>query len=226
MTTPELRAEAIEVAKRFRMGPLFTPPSLADASDGTGGAFSVPGAWGGANIPGGASFDPETGMFYVATVRGASVYAMVPGEAQGSNAGYVSKSGAGARVQRLPILKPPWSSIVDIDMNTGEHLWWIPVGDTPQRYLDHPMLEGVELPESTGTGRQAAQIVTPNLLIYSGAASDGTGMLYAVDKATGERLGAVELPVSVRYGIMTYMHEGQQHIVVQATNNLTALKLR
>ncbi len=83
-------------------------------------------------------------------------------------------------------------------MNTGEHLWWIPVGDTPQRYLDHPMLQGVELPESTGTGRQAAQMVTPNLLIHTGNATDGTPMLYAVDKATGERLASIALPVNVR----------------------------
>ena len=51
-------------------------------------------------------------------------------------------------------------------------------------------------------------------------------MLYAVDKATGERLGQVELPVRVRYGIMTYTHNGEQYIVVQAPNNLTALKLQ
>ena len=51
-------------------------------------------------------------------------------------------------------------------------------------------------------------------------------MLYAVDKATGERLAQVEMPVSTRYGIMTYMHGGAQYIVVQAQNNLTALKLQ
>jgi quinoprotein glucose dehydrogenase len=88
------------------------------------------------------------------------------------------------------------------------------------------MFEGVELPESTGTGQQAAQLVTANLLIYSGNASDGTPMLYAVNKATGERLAEIALPVSVRYGIMTYMHGGEQHVVLQANNNLTAVKLQ
>ena len=28
----------------------------------------------------------------------------------------------------LPLLKPPFGSIVAIDMNTGEHRWRIPVG--------------------------------------------------------------------------------------------------
>ena len=51
-------------------------------------------------------------------------------------------------------------------------------------------------------------------------------MLYAVDKATGKRLAEIEMPVSTRYGIMTYMHGGEQYLVVQASNNLTALKLQ
>jgi len=47
------------------------------------------------------------------------------------------------------------------------------------------------------------------------------------DKATGERLGQVELPALPRYGMMTYMHEGQQYMVVQLQNpgRLVALRL-
>jgi quinoprotein glucose dehydrogenase len=71
--TPELRAQAVELARKYRLGPLFTPPSLLEAADGTQGAFVVPGANGGANIPGGSSVDPETGILYVATQRGHSV---------------------------------------------------------------------------------------------------------------------------------------------------------
>ena len=36
-----------------------------------------------------------------------------------------------------------------------------------------------------------------------------------VDKLTGERLGTVEMPAPGRYGMMSYLHEGQQYIVVQ-----------
>ena len=46
-----------------------------------------------------------------------------------------------------------------------------------------------------------------------------------MDKATGERLGSVALPASVRYGIMTYMHEGQQHVLGQVSGGLVVLKL-
>ncbi len=40
-------------------------------------------------------------------------------------------------------------------------------------------------------------------------------MLNAHDKATGEELGSIELPAPGMYGMMTYMHNGRQHIVVQ-----------
>ena len=39
--------------------------------------------------------------------------------------------------------------------------------------------------------------------------------LHARDKRTGEILGSVELPALGLYGMMTYMHEGKQYIVVQ-----------
>ena len=120
--------------------------------------------------------------------------------------------------------KPPYSKITAIDMNTGEHLWWIPVGDTPDNVKNHPALAGVDIP-NTGTGRQAAQMVTPNMLMYTGSGSDGTPYLYSVDKATGEMLGKVELPESARYGMMTYMHDGKQHVVIQAPNMLMAVAL-
>ena len=67
--------------------------------------------------------------------------------------------------------------------------------------------------------------MTKNLLLYTGNGGDGTPYLFAVDKATGDELGRVELPGNPRYGMMTYMHEGAQHIVIQSDNQLTALRL-
>ena len=54
--------------------------------------------------------------------------------------------------------------------------------------------------------------------------------LYALDKGTGERLGRVDLPAPGSYGLMTYMREGRQFIVVQVNsaelpNSLVALRL-
>ena len=211
--TPELKAEALEIAHKYRMGPLFLPPSLYDAADGTAGAFSVPGAWGGANIPGGASVDPETGVMYVATVRGYSVYSMEPGVNQGSNAGYVSRRGGFVQVQGLPLLKPPWSSIVAIDMSTGEHLFRIPNGDTPARVKNHKALKGVDLPRTGKPSAHATILTTKSLLIY-GEGRGGAPLLHAVDKKTGEELALVDIPATTNTAPMTYMHEGRQYIVL------------
>ncbi len=125
----------------------------------------------------------------------------------------------------LNIFKPPYSRITAIDMNTGEHLWWSPVGDTPNSVLNHPDLQGMNIP-NTGYGTRVAQMtVTANLLIHTGNASDGTPMLYAVDKQTGERLAEIEAPAESSYGMMTYVHNGKQYVMLQTARTLTAMAL-
>jgi quinoprotein glucose dehydrogenase len=61
--TPELRAQAIEQAKAYKLGPLFTPPGLAKP-DGPIATLMLPADVGGSNWPGGA-FDPETNRLYI-----------------------------------------------------------------------------------------------------------------------------------------------------------------
>jgi quinoprotein glucose dehydrogenase len=61
--TPELRAQAVEQSKAYRLGPLYTPPGLA-TPDGPIGTLMLPSEVGGANWPGG-SFDPETNRLYI-----------------------------------------------------------------------------------------------------------------------------------------------------------------
>ncbi|MXW56890.1 MAG: PQQ-binding-like beta-propeller repeat protein [Gemmatimonadales bacterium] len=232
--TPELREAAIEALDDYVIGPLFTPPLHRDNDLGKMASMWCPGDVGGTNIDGTPAADPETSILYVTSQKGCGSRIMVPGEERDARepaqtGTTITKFAVGGfagvrRVQGLPLFKPPYSRITAIDMNTGEHLWWIPVGDTPNSVLEHDALQGMDIP-NTGTGRQAAQIVTSTLLMYTGEGSDGTSYLFAVDKATGERLGRVELPAQPRYGMMTYMHEGRQHVVVQAPNTLMALRL-
>jgi len=61
--TPALRAQAVEQAKAYRIGPIFTPPALA-TPDGPIATLMLPAEVGGANWPGG-SFDPETNRLYI-----------------------------------------------------------------------------------------------------------------------------------------------------------------
>src|SRR5947209_17654794 len=64
--TPQLRAEAMTVASRYKLGPIFTPP-VVSKWPGPLGTLMAPTAGGGSNWPGG-SFDPETGMFYIFSI--------------------------------------------------------------------------------------------------------------------------------------------------------------
>ena len=232
--TPELREAAVEALDDYVIGPLFTPPLHRDNDLGKVASMWCPGDVGGTNIDGTPAADPETGILYVTSQKGCGSRIMVPGEERDARepaqtGTTITKFAVGGfagvrRVQGLPLFKPPYSRITAIDMNTGEHLWWIPVGDTPDGVLEHDALQGMEIP-NTGTGRQATQIVTSTILMYTGEGSDGTSYLFAVDKATGERLGQVELPAQPRYGMMTYLHDGKQHVVIQAPNTLMALRL-
>jgi len=61
--TPELRAQAIEQSKAYKLGPIFTPPGLS-TPDGPVATLMLPADVGGANWPGGA-FDPETNRLYI-----------------------------------------------------------------------------------------------------------------------------------------------------------------
>ena len=211
--TPELRAQAVELASKYRMGPIFTPPSLAeDPEDGTQGTFVMPGANGGANIPGGAVVDPETGIFYVASEKRHSVIRLV-NDPEKSSMNYISLGPGGIRgPQGLQLLKPPYSRIVAIDMNTGKHLWNIPNGNTPQSLSEHPALEGVDLPQ-TGSMAHAGLVITKTLL-FSGEGRGGDPWFRAYDKKTGEVVAEIELPAQTNHPPMTYMHNGKQYIVM------------
>ncbi len=228
--TPELRAKALDVIKRFRIGPLFNPPAVPKA-DGTGVSIHCPGANGGTNIPGGSVVDPETGILYVASTKGCSAPVLRPGKDldPGATMDYATQGPGGVGgVDGLPLYKPPYGRITAIDLNTGEHLWWIPNGDTPDNIKNHTALRGLNIPV-TGKGTHATAIVTKTLLIY-GEGRGGSPLMHAVDKRTGKELATVELPAPTNTAPMTYMHAGKQYIVVaigsgRHPGSLVALRL-
>jgi quinoprotein glucose dehydrogenase len=61
--TPELRAEAVKLVSRYKLGPLFTPP-VVSKWEGPLGTLMLPSNTGGTNWPGGA-LDPETNILYI-----------------------------------------------------------------------------------------------------------------------------------------------------------------
>ena len=235
--TPSLREEALEIASDYRLGPIFNPPVHSDNPEGLRGSIWCPGELGGTNISGPPVADPETGIIYTVSRTNCGWRTIVPGIERDQLlerptgvgiADFAVGRGTPSGVpgpQGLPLEKPPYSRITAIDLNTGEHLWWIPNGGTPRFIQEHPALQGLDIPP-TGNLGHSAMMVTPTMLLHTAIGDDGsTPFLYAVDKATGERLGSRETPGLVRYGMMTYMHEGRQHIVLQAPGALVALTL-
>ncbi|MEP7308417.1 MAG: PQQ-binding-like beta-propeller repeat protein [Acidobacteriota bacterium] len=74
--TPELRAQAVEFVKKYKLGPLFTPPVMSKV-EGPIGMLMLPSAGGGSNWAGG-SFDPETHRLYIYSQTTPTSLGLVP----------------------------------------------------------------------------------------------------------------------------------------------------
>lgn len=216
--TPALRAEALEIVKKYRLGPMFTPPSVIDEAGGKLGTIQLPGSSGGANWNGGA-FDPETGVLYVPSRTVAFVADLFAPDPQRSDLRYRAAMREIANGPRgLPLMKPPYGRITAYDLNRGDVKWMVPNGDGPR---NHPALAGLNLPP-LGDATPSAVIVTKTLLFATQAdkstprspANVGGTKFRALDKATGATLWEIDLGVGQNNTPMTFMHERRQYIVL------------
>ena len=239
--TPELKAQSLATMEDYVMGGLFNPPIHADNPMGKYAAMNCPGGAGGVNITSPPVADPVNNVFYLSEHTACFTLRLIPGEeadllfpnSTGTTTAQYANSvrGATARTPRhpsgLPIWKPPYSTIVAYDMDTGEKKFTVPTGETPQRYKN--VFERAGVSESvygnTGTGALVPMVVTPTMLVYSDQASDGTPMLWALDKDTGEIAAEMEAPARSSYGMSSWVHDGHQYIMLQTSSKLTALAL-
>jgi quinoprotein glucose dehydrogenase len=224
--TPALRAEAIEVAKRFRIGPMYTPPVLSDPA-GPLATLMVPSDAGGANWPGGA-FDPDTGRLYVHSHTAVFAAGIVPADPEISDMGYVYGLAPGAgrgravtTVQGLPLIKPPYDRITAYDMKTGAVIWQKAHSSTPDEIRTHPALKGLALPRLGQPGRTFIGVLATKTLLIAGEggvhtneAGNRVALLRAYDKATGADAGAVDMPAHQTGSPMTYTIDGRQFIAI------------
>jgi quinoprotein glucose dehydrogenase len=152
---------------------------------------------------------------------------------EGPIGGFEGRS-SGTTIGGVSILKPKQlGGVTAYDMNSGDRAWWLPSGGklTPVTSSD-PLFAGVQLPPSTGGRGQPQIITTKSLVIYGTGRSfspPGSPQLYAVDKATGKQVGAVNIPSRTTAVPMTFLHQGKQYIVFAAgagsSNALVALAL-
>ena len=131
------------------------------------------------------------------------------------------RRGGGARglnVQGLPLEKPPYVHITAFDLNKGEIVWQTPHGETQDNVKNHPALKGVTIPRTGRPGR-IGTLVTKTLLIageggfFTAPSGQRGTMLPAYDKATGQEVGVVCMPLQTGSPI-TYMHGGKQYVIV------------
>lgn len=104
----------------------------------------------------------------------------------------------------LPAITPPWGRLTAIDLNSGNHLWQITLGITP------------ELPNQdtnpTGCESYGGPIVTENGLLFIAATKDG--MFRAFNKYTGKLLWQTKLPAASFTTPAMYSINGKQYIVM------------
>ncbi|MBK6817316.1 MAG: PQQ-binding-like beta-propeller repeat protein [Saprospiraceae bacterium] len=219
--TPQLKQEALDIVKRYKYGPLYTPITVHDPS-GTQGTLMLPSATGGANWQG-AILDPETNILYVTSTTNIEAMALFS-EPDISDMKYVAwwTGGFGfgqGGPQGLPLVKPPWGRITAINLNTGDHAWMIPNGETPEWVTNNPALKKIKLPP-TGNPDRVGMLVTKTLLFAGegsglyGAAGGGGNKLRAINKSTGEVISTLTLPASQTGLPMTYSINGKQYIVL------------
>ncbi|MEX0772646.1 MAG: PQQ-binding-like beta-propeller repeat protein [Balneolales bacterium] len=106
-----------------------------------------------------------------------------------------------------PATKPPWGTMNAIDLNTGDIVWRVPLGE-----FEELTEKGIPL---TGTPNMGGSIVTAGGLVFIGAAHDEK--FRAFDKETGEILWEYQLPAVGYATPSTYEIDGKQYIVIAAT---------
>ncbi len=192
------------------------------AGRGGAGRGGAPGGRGAAPEAGGRGAAPEAGA------RGAAPAAGGRGAAPGGRGG--SGIPPNSPLAGIPgLFKGPVGRITAIDLNTGEHLWVIPHGDMAQEQQDafrnNSLLKGVNVDTNWGRSGHAAMMATSTLLFATGSSADSKPHLFAIDKKTGKRVGAVTTPEMGGYGLMTYMHQGKQYVVLPVDGGYTAMAL-
>jgi len=260
--TPELRAKAVEIVKKYyKMGPMFSPPIVSKV----GGPYEVVdigNLGGGTNWPG-AGFNRETHVVFApAANAGVSLMGLVepppgltdnrylegtagqpfrinagPGFGSASDAPKVSADQAKLNgimavgpqtatepapprsVDGLPLVKPPYGLLTAINLDTGDTLWQVPHGDTPDEIRLNPALRGLNIPK-TGQQGNVGEVITKNLVVmgdpeYSTQSGHPRGAyLRGYDQKTGQQVGAVWMPAPQSGSPMTYTVDGKQYIIV------------
>ncbi len=102
--------------------------------------------------------------------------------------------------------KPPWGTLNAIDLNTGDYLWTVPLGEFPE-------LTKKGIP-TTGTDTYGGPVVTASGLIFIASTKDEK--IRAFEKKTGKVVWEYQLPAGGFATPITYEIDGKQYIAIAA----------
>ena len=220
--TPEIKAQALKIANRYRRGPMFLPPSLPGAG-GNKGTLLLPSPAGGANWSGSA-VDPVKQQLFVPSITRPLLLNLRRPRKTESSFRFLVNYGSVRGPYGLPLVKPPYSRITSYDLNQGDIRWQVPHGDGPRF---HPAIRHLDTGPLGHTGENAylrgGGILTGGLLIaiqFRDSAFDGEktltgGLLNAFDQDSGRHLWQYEFDGFHPLGTpMTYLYRGRQYLVV------------
>ena len=122
----------------------------------------------------------------------------------------------------LPCVRPPWSTLVAVNVNSGEIVWRVPLG------LNEALPDGRQL---TGSGGSAGPTVTAGGLVFAGGTSDGR--FRAFDARSGKELWVTRFPAGAtgnspnsNANPMSYQgRSGKQYVAIVAGTTLVAYTL-
>jgi quinoprotein glucose dehydrogenase len=105
-----------------------------------------------------------------------------------------------------PAVAPPWGTLNAIDLNTGQYLWKIPLGEYPEL-----------ADKTTGSENYGGPILTASNLLFIGATLYDK-KIRAFDAADGKLLWQDTMPFAGNATPITYMAGGRQFVLIQADN--------
>ena len=201
---------------------VFTPPSLE-------GTVAVPSNIGGAHW-GGLAFDPVRQIAVVPVNTLAAFVQLIPLDRMDTTEARTNSDRLGDQYTRmhgtpfvmrrrlligpshLPCTKPPFGSLVAIDLRSGQKRWDVPLGDLAYSAAGGATQAGAAR-EQLGAPNLGGPLVTAGGVVFVGASIDHA--FRAFDVETGRLLWQAPLPGGARATPMTYqLPNGRQLVVI------------
>jgi quinoprotein glucose dehydrogenase len=220
--TPADRDNCLEQIRPLRNDGVFTPPSLE-------GTIAVPSNIGGAHW-GGLAFDPARQIAVVPVNTIAAFVQLIPVERFDTAEARSNSSRLGDQYtrmrgtpfvmrrrlllgpSRLPCTKPPFGSLVALDLTGGRTLWAVPLGDLAALAPAGAARAGATR-EPLGAPNLGGPLITGGGIVFVGASLDHA--FRAFDVETGKLLWQGALPAGARATPMTYrLRDGKQYVVI------------